>query len=182
MKLHRVLALVNRHLMLYKCSPQRIMEIIYWPLLDSPDLGLPHHLAAGKPDGLLLFWPEGRPAVDVAVRPALRGPPRWPRAPDRWRIRGAGSTYTCIGGDGVGGSHPTGSASLMHRLDNAAGGRSKHREQGNAPGQGDLSLRSDPVRRASESTSGRGACSSVMEASLGSPVACFRTADIVPDP
>lgn len=64
MKLHRVLALVNRHLMLYKCSPQRIMEIIYWPLLDSPDLGLPHHLAAGKPDGLLLFWPEGRPAVE----------------------------------------------------------------------------------------------------------------------
>lgn len=34
MKLHRVLALVNRHLMLYKHSPQRIMEIIYWPLLD----------------------------------------------------------------------------------------------------------------------------------------------------
>jgi ABC-2 type transport system permease protein len=34
MKLHRVLALVNRHLMLYKRSPQRIMEIVYWPLLD----------------------------------------------------------------------------------------------------------------------------------------------------
>jgi ABC-2 type transport system permease protein len=34
MKLHRILALVNRHLMLYKRSPQRMMEIIYWPLLD----------------------------------------------------------------------------------------------------------------------------------------------------
>jgi ABC-2 type transport system permease protein len=31
---HRILALVNRHLMLYKRSPQRIMEIIYWPLVD----------------------------------------------------------------------------------------------------------------------------------------------------
>jgi len=34
MKLYRILALVNRHLMLYKRSPQRIMEIIYWPMLD----------------------------------------------------------------------------------------------------------------------------------------------------
>ncbi|HEY4484931.1 MAG TPA: ABC transporter permease [Nitrospiria bacterium] len=34
MKLHRILALVNRHLMLYKRSPQRVMEIVYWPLLD----------------------------------------------------------------------------------------------------------------------------------------------------
>ena len=34
MKLHRILALVNRHLMLYKRSPQRMMEIVYWPLLD----------------------------------------------------------------------------------------------------------------------------------------------------
>jgi ABC-2 type transport system permease protein len=34
MKLHRILAVVNRHLMLYKRSPQRIMEIVYWPLLD----------------------------------------------------------------------------------------------------------------------------------------------------
>ena len=34
MKPHRVLALVNRHLVLYKRSPQRIMEIVYWPLLD----------------------------------------------------------------------------------------------------------------------------------------------------
>ena len=34
MKLYRILALVNRHLMLYKRSPQRVMEIIYWPLLD----------------------------------------------------------------------------------------------------------------------------------------------------
>ncbi|HET6466111.1 MAG TPA: ABC transporter permease [Nitrospiria bacterium] len=34
MKLHRILAIVNRHLMLYKRSPQRMMEIIYWPLLD----------------------------------------------------------------------------------------------------------------------------------------------------
>ena len=34
MKLHRILALASRHLMLYKRSPQRIMEIIYWPVLD----------------------------------------------------------------------------------------------------------------------------------------------------
>ncbi len=34
MRAHRILALVNRHLMLYKRSPQRIMEIVYWPLLD----------------------------------------------------------------------------------------------------------------------------------------------------
>ena len=34
MKLYRVLAMVNRHMMLYKRSPQRIMEIIYWPMLD----------------------------------------------------------------------------------------------------------------------------------------------------
>ncbi len=31
---HRILALVGRHVMLYKRSPQRIMEIVYWPLLD----------------------------------------------------------------------------------------------------------------------------------------------------
>jgi ABC-2 type transport system permease protein len=34
MKLHRILALASRHLMLYRRSPQRIMEIIYWPVLD----------------------------------------------------------------------------------------------------------------------------------------------------
>jgi ABC-2 type transport system permease protein len=34
MRLHRVLALATRHLLLYKRSPQRIMEIVYWPLLD----------------------------------------------------------------------------------------------------------------------------------------------------
>jgi ABC-2 type transport system permease protein len=34
MKLHRIMALALRHLMLYKRSPQRIMEIIYWPVLD----------------------------------------------------------------------------------------------------------------------------------------------------
>jgi len=34
MKIHRIVALVNRHLMLYKRSPQRMMEIVYWPLLD----------------------------------------------------------------------------------------------------------------------------------------------------
>ena len=34
MKLHRILALVSRHLMLYKRSPQRVMEILYWPVLD----------------------------------------------------------------------------------------------------------------------------------------------------
>lgn len=30
----RIIALVWRHLLLYKRSPQRIMEIVYWPLLD----------------------------------------------------------------------------------------------------------------------------------------------------
>ncbi|HEY5649588.1 MAG TPA: ABC transporter permease [Nitrospiria bacterium] len=34
MRLHRILALVGRHLMLYRRSPTRIMEIVYWPLLD----------------------------------------------------------------------------------------------------------------------------------------------------
>lgn len=34
MKLHRILALLSRHLYLYKRSPPRIMEIFYWPLLD----------------------------------------------------------------------------------------------------------------------------------------------------
>jgi ABC-2 type transport system permease protein len=33
-KLHRILALASRHLMLYRRSPQRIMEIVYWPVLD----------------------------------------------------------------------------------------------------------------------------------------------------
>ena len=34
MKLHRILALASRNLMLYKRSPQRILEIVYWPVLD----------------------------------------------------------------------------------------------------------------------------------------------------
>ena len=34
MKWHRVVALLSRHLYLYKRSPPRIMEIFYWPLLD----------------------------------------------------------------------------------------------------------------------------------------------------
>ncbi|GKS59148.1 ABC transporter [Nitrospira sp.] len=34
MKLHRIFALLSRHLYLYKRSPPRIMEIFYWPLLD----------------------------------------------------------------------------------------------------------------------------------------------------
>ncbi len=34
MKLHRIMALLSRHLYLYKRSPPRIMEIFYWPLLD----------------------------------------------------------------------------------------------------------------------------------------------------
>lgn len=34
MKLYRIMALASRHLMLYKRSPQRIMEILYWPVLD----------------------------------------------------------------------------------------------------------------------------------------------------
>jgi ABC-2 type transport system permease protein len=34
MKLYRISALASRHLMLYKRSPQRIIEILYWPVLD----------------------------------------------------------------------------------------------------------------------------------------------------
>ena len=34
MKLHRISALIARHLYLYKRSPPRIMEIFYWPFLD----------------------------------------------------------------------------------------------------------------------------------------------------
>lgn len=34
MKLHRIRALIARHLYLYKRSPPRIMEIFYWPFLD----------------------------------------------------------------------------------------------------------------------------------------------------
>lgn len=34
MKLHRILALVSRHLYLYRRSLPRIMEIFYWPFLD----------------------------------------------------------------------------------------------------------------------------------------------------
>ncbi len=34
MRPHRIGALVLRHLLLYRRSPQRIMEIVYWPLLD----------------------------------------------------------------------------------------------------------------------------------------------------
>lgn len=33
-KVHRILALASRHLMLYKRSPTRIMEVLYWPVLD----------------------------------------------------------------------------------------------------------------------------------------------------
>jgi ABC-2 type transport system permease protein len=34
MKLHRILALLSRHLFLYRRSLARVMEIIYWPFLD----------------------------------------------------------------------------------------------------------------------------------------------------
>ena len=34
MKLHRISALISRHLYLYKRSPPRLMEIFYWPFLD----------------------------------------------------------------------------------------------------------------------------------------------------
>lgn len=34
MKLHRITALICRHLYLYKRSPPRIMEVFYWPFLD----------------------------------------------------------------------------------------------------------------------------------------------------
>ncbi len=34
MKAHRVLALITRHLYTYRRSPMRLMELIYWPLLD----------------------------------------------------------------------------------------------------------------------------------------------------
>lgn len=34
MKLYRIFAMASRHLILYKRSPARIMEILYWPVLD----------------------------------------------------------------------------------------------------------------------------------------------------
>jgi ABC-2 type transport system permease protein len=34
MKLHRIGALVTRHLYTYKHSPMRLVEMVYWPLLD----------------------------------------------------------------------------------------------------------------------------------------------------
>ncbi len=34
MSIPRIMALVGRHLILYRRSPTRVMEIIYWPLLD----------------------------------------------------------------------------------------------------------------------------------------------------
>src|SRR5881396_4407345 len=34
MKLHRIAALLSRHLYLYKRSFPRVMEIIYWPFVD----------------------------------------------------------------------------------------------------------------------------------------------------
>ena len=34
MKLHRIKALVTRHLYLYRRSLPRMMEIFYWPFLD----------------------------------------------------------------------------------------------------------------------------------------------------
>lgn len=55
MKLHRILALVNRHLMLYKRSPQRMMEIVYWPLLDLLVWGFITMYLARFKEGLPLF-------------------------------------------------------------------------------------------------------------------------------
>ncbi|MEK6618610.1 MAG: ABC transporter permease, partial [Nitrospirota bacterium] len=34
MKLHRIIAVVTRHLFLYRRSLPRLMEIFYWPFLD----------------------------------------------------------------------------------------------------------------------------------------------------
>jgi ABC-2 type transport system permease protein len=34
LKLHRIWALAMRHILLYRRSPQRVMEILYWPVLD----------------------------------------------------------------------------------------------------------------------------------------------------
>jgi ABC-2 type transport system permease protein len=55
MKLHRILALVNRHLMLYKRSPQRLMEIVYWPLLDLMVWGFITMYLARYKEGLPAF-------------------------------------------------------------------------------------------------------------------------------
>ncbi|MBI3609887.1 MAG: ABC transporter permease [Nitrospirae bacterium] len=55
MKLHRILALVNRHLMLYKRSPQRMMEIVYWPLLDLLVWGFITMYLARYKEGLPAF-------------------------------------------------------------------------------------------------------------------------------
>lgn len=55
MKPHRILALVTRHLMLYKRSPQRLMEIIYWPLLDLLVWGFITMYLARYKEGLPAF-------------------------------------------------------------------------------------------------------------------------------
>jgi ABC-2 type transport system permease protein len=34
LKFHRIWALAMRHILLYRHSPQRVMEILYWPVLD----------------------------------------------------------------------------------------------------------------------------------------------------
>src|SRR5437660_11153498 len=39
MKLHRITALLSRHLYLYKRSFPRVLEIIYWPFVDLLILG-----------------------------------------------------------------------------------------------------------------------------------------------
>lgn len=55
MTLYRVLALVSRHLMLYRRSPTRILEIIYWPLLDLLVWGFITVYLAEFQDGLPAF-------------------------------------------------------------------------------------------------------------------------------
>ncbi|MDH5641745.1 MAG: ABC transporter permease [Nitrospira sp.] len=66
MKLHRIVALIARHLYLYRRSLPRIMEIFYWPFLDLVIWGfITMYLARHQPEvpgfvtfflGALILW------------------------------------------------------------------------------------------------------------------------------
>ncbi|MEX5214388.1 MAG: ABC transporter permease [Nitrospiraceae bacterium] len=71
MKWHRVIALLSRHLYLYKRSLPRIMEIFYWPLLDLVIWGfitvyLMRH--EGQVPGLVTFFLGALILWDVLFR------------------------------------------------------------------------------------------------------------------
>lgn len=66
MKLHRIAALINRHLYIFRHSPLRLVEMVYWPLLDllvwgflslylqRSSTGLPNFVAYFV--GALILW------------------------------------------------------------------------------------------------------------------------------